>query len=143
MNEFNHDFRRLAVFAAVARHGSMSAAGRAMGMSTSAVSQQVRALEQASGVTLLHRSTRKLALTDAGARLAEHSRAMVDAAQAAHQQLAMAHDAPSGELRMSAPVGFARHVAAALAPLLAEHPELTLRLFVDDQMIDLIDARLD
>jgi len=137
------DLKRMAVFAAVVTHGSMSAAGRAMGLSTSAVSQQVRALEQQSGVTLLTRSTRKLSTTDAGARFAEHCVAMVDAAASARQQLTLAHDAPSGELRLAAPVGFARHVAPALAPLLAANPSLTLRLLVDDAMIDLIDARID
>ena len=137
------DLKRMAIFASVVQHGSMSAAARAMGMSTSAVSQQVRLLEQGSGVTLLHRSTRKLTPTDAGARFAEHCIAMVGAAQQAKQQLALAHDAPSGELRISAPVGFARHVAPALGPLLAAYPELKLRLLVDDAMIDLIDARID
>ncbi|MBX3622135.1 MAG: LysR family transcriptional regulator [Rhizobacter sp.] len=137
------DLRRMAVFAAVVQHGSMSAAGRALRMSTSAVSQQVRLLEQGSGVTLLHRSTRKLSVTDAGARFAEHCHAMVAAAARAQQQLALAHDAPSGELRMSAPVGFARHVAPALSPLLAAYPELKLRLLVDDALIDLVDARID
>ncbi|MEF7614529.1 LysR family transcriptional regulator [Aquincola sp. MAHUQ-54] len=137
------DLKRLALFAEVVRAGSLSAAGRHMGISTSAVSQQLRALEQAHGVTLLHRSTRKIALTEAGARLAEHCQALVDAAARARQQLTLARDAPEGELRLSAPVGFARHVAPALAPLLAEHPGLRLSLLVDDAMIDLIDARID
>ena len=137
------DLRRMALFAEVVRLGSMSAAARAQGMSTSAVSQQMRALEQGSGVTLLHRSTRKLTLTDAGQRFAEHCHAMVAAAEQARRQLALAHDAPSGELRMSAPVGFARYAGPALGPLLADHPGLTLRLLVDDAMIDLIDARID
>jgi len=137
------DLRRMALFAEVVRHGSMSAAARSQGLSTSAVSQQMRALEQGSGVTLLHRSTRKLTLTDAGLRFAEHCRAMVEAAEQARRQLALAHDAPVGELRIAAPVGFARYVAPALAPLVADHPALSLRLLVDDAMIDLIDARID
>lgn len=133
----------MAVFAAVVQHGSMSAAARVLRMSTSAVSQQVRLLEQGSGVTLLHRSTRRLTLTDTGARFAEHCQAMMSAAANAQQQLALAHDAPSGELRMSAPVGFARHIAPALAPLLAAHPAMNLRLLVDDALINLVDARID
>lgn len=137
------DWKRLALFAEVVRAGSLSAAARRMGISTSAVSQQLRALEQAHGLTLLHRSTRKLALTEAGARLAVHCEAMVDAAVRARQQLLLARDAPEGELRISAPVGFARHVAPALAPLLGQHAGLRLRLLVDDAMIDLIDARID
>ena len=62
------DYKRMAVFAAVVQHGSMSAAARALGMSPSAVSQQVRQLERDGGVTLLHRSTRQIALTDTGER---------------------------------------------------------------------------
>lgn len=137
------DFKRLALFAEVVRAGSLSAAARRLGISTSAVSQQLRVLEQAHGVMLLHRTTRKISLTEAGARLADHCQAMVDAADRARQQLTLARDAPEGELRISAPVGFARHVAPALAPLLAAHPRLTLRLLVDDAMIDLVDARVD
>ncbi len=137
------DLKRMAIFAAVVRQGSMSSAARQLGISTSAVSQQLRLLEQGGGVTLLHRSTRKLTLTDAGARYAEHCHAMVAAAAQARAQLTLAHDAPTGELRLSAPVGFARHVAPALAPLLAEHSALSLKLLVDDAMIDLIDARID
>jgi len=137
------DLKRMAIFAAVVQQGSMSSAARQLGISTSAVSQQVRLLEQGGGVTLLHRSTRKLTLTDAGARYAEHCHTMVAAAARARAQLTLAHDAPTGELRLSSPVGFARHVAPALVPLLADHPALSLKLLVDDAMIDLIDARID
>lgn len=138
-----NDLKPLAVFAQVVEAGSMSAAARRLGMSPSAVSQIVRALELQGGVTLLHRSTRKLALTEAGERYYPHCKRMVEAARAASESLQLARDAPSGELRVSAPVGFAVHIAPALAPLLAEAPQLRLRLLVDDAMIDLIDARID
>jgi DNA-binding transcriptional LysR family regulator len=137
------DLKPLAVFAEVVDAGSMSAAARRLGMSPSAVSQTIRALEQHGGVTLLHRSTRKLALTEAGERYYPHCQRMLEAARAAAQSLQLARDAPTGELRVSAPVGFANHLAPALAPLLAEAPQLRLRLLVDDAMIDLIDARID
>ena len=137
------DLKPLAVFAEVVDAGSMSAAARRLGMSPSAVSQTIRALEQQGGVTLLHRSTRKLALTEAGERCYPHCQRMLEAARAATQSLQQARDAPTGELRVSAPVGFAIHVAPALAPLLAEAPQLRLRLLVDDAMIDLIDQRID
>ena len=137
------DLKRMAVFATVIRHGSMSGAARALGLSTSAVSQQVRQLERDGGVTLLHRSTRKLALTEAGARFHEWCAALCAAAEQARAELAASRDAPSGELRLSTTVGFARHVAPALGALLAEHPALRLRLLVDDAPIDLINARID
>jgi DNA-binding transcriptional LysR family regulator len=137
------ELKPLAVFAEVVDAGSMSGAARRLGMSPSAVSQTIRALEQHGGVTLLHRSTRKLALTEAGERYYPHCQRMLEAARAAAQSLQQARDAPTGELRVSAPVGFAIHIAPALAPLLAEAPQLRLRLLVDDAMIDLIDARID
>lgn len=137
------DLKRMAVFAAVVQHGSMSGAARALGTSTSAVSQQVRKLESDGGVTLLHRSTRKLALTEAGQRYHARCAAMCAAAEQARAELAASRDAPSGELRLSATVGFARHIAPALGDLLAAHPALRLRLLVDDAPIDLINARID
>lgn len=137
------DLKRMAVFAAVVQHGSMSGAARALGMSTSAVSQQVRKLERDGGVTLLHRSTRQLALTEAGQRYHARCAAMCTAAEQARAELAASREAPSGVLRLSATVGFARHVAPALGPLLEAHPALRLRLLVDDAPIDLINARID
>ena len=114
----------MAVFASVVQHGSMSGAGRALGMSASAVSQQVRQLERDGGVTLLHRSTRKLGLTEAGERFHNRCAAMVLAAEQARAEMNASRDAPSGVLRLSAPVGFARHVAPALGTLLADNPAL-------------------
>lgn len=137
------DLKRMAVFARVVQHGSMSGAARALGMSPSAVSQQVRLLEREGGVTLLHRSTRQLALTEAGQRVHAQCAAMCAAADQARAELTASREAPSGELRLSATVGFARHVAPALGPLLAAHPSLRLRLLVDDAPIDLINARID
>jgi DNA-binding transcriptional LysR family regulator len=137
------DLKPYAVFAETVAAGSMSAAARRLGMSPSAVSQTIRALELQAGVTLLHRSTRKLALTEAGERCYPHCLRLLEAARAAVDSLTQARDAPTGELRVAAPVGFAAHIAPALAPLLVQSPLLRLRLLVDDAMIDLIDARID
>ena len=138
-----NDLKPYAVFAETVAAGSMSAAARRLGMSPSAVSQTIRALEIEAGVTLLHRSTRKLSLTAAGERCYPHCRRLLEAGSAAANSLIQERDAPVGELRVAAPVGFAAHIASALAPLLAQSPNLRLRLFVDDEMIDLIDARID
>lgn len=137
------DLRRMAIFATVVQHGSMSGAARALGMSPSAVSQQVRRLETEGGVTLLHRSTRQLALTEAGERFHAHCAAMLHSVRQARAELQQTREAPVGLLRMTAPVGFARHIAVALGPALAQHPDLSLHLQVDDWPIDLIQARID
>jgi DNA-binding transcriptional LysR family regulator len=135
--------KRMGVLAAVVRHGSFAAAARQLRTSTSAVSQQIRALEQDMGVTLLHRSTRKLSLTPAGERFHAGCAAMVAAAEAAQAQLQQLRDAPEGELRLAMTVGFARQLAPALAPLLAAHPGLRLHLQVEDGFTDLVAHRID
>lgn len=135
--------KRMAVLAAVVRHGSFAAAARQLRTSTSAVSQQVRALEQAMGVTLLHRSTRKLSLTPAGERFHAGCAAMWAAAESAQAQLQQLRDAPEGELRIAMTVGFGRRIGPALAPLLAAHPGLRLHLQVEDGFTDLVAHRID
>ncbi|MBB5205684.1 DNA-binding transcriptional LysR family regulator [Inhella inkyongensis] len=135
--------RRMAVFATVVQHGSLGAAARQLQTSTSAVSQQLRALERDLGITLLHRSTRRLALTTEGARFHAGCAAMLAAATQAQEQLAQARDAPEGELRISAPVGFAKHLGPALDALLRAHPNLRLHLEVEDRFTDLLARRID
>ena len=137
------DLKPYAVFAEVVAAGSMSAAARRLGMTPSAVSQTIGALERQTGVKLLHRSTRKLTLTEAGERCHPHCLRLIEAARAAAASLEQARDAPTGELRIAAPVGFGAHVAPALAPVLAEWPQLRLRLIVDDALIDLVEHRID
>ena len=137
------DLKRMAIFATVVQQGSMSAAARMLDMSPSAVSQHIRQLEKGAGVTLLHRSTRQLGLTDAGQRFYAQCAALNEAAERARAELAAERQQPSGELRLSAPMGFARHAAPALGSWLNQHPQLRLRLLVDDAPIDLIQARVD
>lgn len=134
--------KRMAVFAEVVNAGSMTAAARQLGMTPSAVSQHLRLLEAALGLALLHRSTRKLTLTEAGARYFEGCAAMLAAARSAEQALARHRDEPEGELRIAAPIGFGGLLAQALAPL-RSHPRLALSLLVDDTVIDLIEERID
>ena len=134
--------KRMAIFAEVVARGSLTAAARQLGMTPSAVSQHLRQLEQSLGLALLHRSTRRLALTEAGERYHAGCAAMVAAAHSAEQALARLRDEPEGELRLAAPIGFGSLLAAALAPL-RSYPKLSLRLLLDDTLIDLIEARVD
>lgn len=136
--------KRMAIFARVVETGSMSAAARALGLSPSAVSQQMRALETHTGVALLHRSTRRLSVTTAGAAYYESCAEMLAAAARASQRLAEQRDAPVGELRIAAALWFAaEYLAPALAPLLRANPELKLRLFASNERVDLVEARID
>ncbi len=136
--------RRMAVFATVVEQGSMVAAARALGMTPSAVSQHISKLESEHGVSLLHRTTRSLTLTEAGSLFYQGCADMLAAARLAEQRLNEMRDAPVGELRLSAPTGFAGPMLTeALAPLLAAHPRLSLKLFFHDEMIDLVQHRID
>ncbi|OYQ40889.1 LysR family transcriptional regulator [Rhodoferax sp. TH121] len=134
--------KRMAVFAEVVAAGSLSGAARQLGMTPSAVSQHLRQLEDALGLALLHRSTRKLTLTEAGARYVEGCTAMVAAARAANQALEHHRDEPEGELRIAAPIGFGSVLATALAPL-RNFPKLSLHLLMDDALVDVIAERVD
>ncbi|MGB4073889.1 LysR family transcriptional regulator [Pseudomonas sp.] len=136
--------KRMAVFATVVDCGSMVAAAEVLGMTASAVSQQIRKLEESTQVSLLHRTTRKLTLTEAGATFYQSCAQVVALARQAEQRLAELRDAPVGELRIAAPVGFSgRPISAALAPLLQAHSGLSLKLFFHDEQIDLIEQRID
>ena len=138
-----NDLKLYAVFAEVVASGSMSAAARKLNMTPSAVSQIISTLERQSGVSLLRRSTRKLVLTEAGERCYPHCLRMLEARNAAAASLEHARDAPGGELKIAAPLGFGAYVAPALAPLLAEWPQLRLSLLVDDELTDLVASRID
>lgn len=135
---------RMAVFAMVVAEGSLVGAARRLGISASAVSQHLRALEKALGVPLLHRSTRRLALTEAGEAFYPGCEAMLQQARQAEQRLAELRDTLVGELRIATTVGIgAGPLAEALSPLLLAHPKLTLRILADDRVIDMIEQRVD
>jgi len=136
--------KRMAVFATVVDKGSMVAAAAELGMTSSAVSQQISKLEASTQVSLLHRTTRKLTLTEAGAAFYRSCAQVLALAQEAEQRLLELRDAPVGELRITAPVGFAGgRLSRALAPLLAAHRQLRLNVFFDDEQVDLIEQRID
>jgi DNA-binding transcriptional LysR family regulator len=138
------DLKRMAVFVTVVESGSMRRAARDLGLTPSAVSQQIRQLERETGVTLLRRTTRRQSLTDAGEAFYDGCTDMVAAARSAHERLATLQDSVTGELAISAPVGFAAsHLSGALAPLLQAHPSLSLRLVATDDQLDLLKERID
>jgi DNA-binding transcriptional LysR family regulator len=138
------DLRRMAMLVTVVESGSMRRASRTLGITPSAVSQQIRRLERETGVTLLRRSTRRMVLTDAGEAFYEGCRSMLAAARSAHERLTGLQDGVLGELSISAPVGFATtHLTRALVPLLETHSGLSLRLVASDDLQDLMRERID
>lgn len=141
-SHWSEQLKRMALFAEIVDAGSISAAARRVGSTPSALSQQLRLLEQSLGLSLLHRSTRALSLTEAGARYHPACAAMVAQARDAHAALERLRDEPEGELRLAAPIGLGPLLARALEPL-RRHPRLSLHLLLDDTPIDLLAARVD
>ncbi len=141
-SHWSEQLKRMALFAEIVEAGSISAAARRVGCTPSALSQQLRQLEQSLGLSLLHRSTRALSLTEAGERYFPACAAMAAQARDAHAALARLRDEPEGELRLAAPIGLGPLLARALEPL-RRHPRLRLHLLLDDTPIDLLAARVD
>jgi len=134
----------LLVFAKVVERGSFTAAALALGVGKSAVSKQIQRLERHLSTTLLHRTTRRLVLTEAGRTLAEHADAMLRAAGAAVDAAAAHARQPSGRLRMTASVTYGRHVLAPLLPAFRRrHPAVDVELLLVDRCIDLWEEGLD
>src|SRR3546814_13966534 len=85
----------------------------------------------------------KLTLTEDGKRCYVHCLQLMASWRAATDSLTQARDAPTGELRIAAPLGLGLHIVPGLASVLSTWPQLRLRLLVSDEMVDLIDARVD
>ncbi|USD36330.1 LysR family transcriptional regulator [Ferrimonas sp. SCSIO 43195] len=134
----------MAIFVRVIEEGAMRRAALSLGMTPAAVSQQIGQLETQLDTRLLHRSTRKLSLTEAGQAYFYYCQQMVQSAQEAEQALAAVRHQLAGEIRMTAPVGLAaRQLPLALAPLLAQHSKLNLTLLASDECLDMVEHRLD
>jgi DNA-binding transcriptional LysR family regulator len=132
----------LAVFLAVLEAGSLAAAARRLRRSAPAVTRILAGLEARVGARLIERTTRRLAVTPAGRRLAEEARALLAGYEAA---MAREEGGPlRGAIRLSAPVVFGRrHVAPLLLRFLDQHREVTGDLVLNDRNLDLVDEGLD
>lgn len=124
-------------FVAVVEGRSISEAARRLRLSKSVVSERLAELEKTLGTVLLHRTTRKLTLTDDGAAFLERARRIAHEIEQATADLSERRGTLIGPLRIAAPVTFGRlHLGPALYPFLREHPELELTLDIDDRRVD-------
>jgi DNA-binding transcriptional LysR family regulator len=132
------------LFARIVEAGSLSAAGRALGLSPAMVSKRLARLEARLGVRLVHRTTRRLTTTDVGQAFYEEVTAILAAARAAEARVAGRVGSPSGRLRVSVPTSFGRrHIAPRLKPFLEAHPRIDMELELTDSFIDLVGDRFD
>ena len=138
----------LTSFAEVAKHLSVSSAAKALGIPKSAVSKRVASLEGSVNTTLFSRSTRKIALTNAGEIYLDFAQRTVAQALVAHENMQDLHTATGGALggkiRLTAPVSWGQQVLARHLPaFVAQHRGLEIELQLSDRMIDLAYERFD
>lgn len=124
----------LRLFIHIARSKSISSAGRALGLPTTTASRRLQDLEAALGVRLVDRTTRQLALTEAGERLLARSADMLDEIQSAFAEVREQKDTPSGTLRIMARRSFGlMHVAPALPAFRKEYPQVAIDLALTEE----------
>jgi DNA-binding transcriptional LysR family regulator len=134
----------LLTFATVVDAGSLTATADRLGQTASGVSRTMSRLEDKLGTTLLRRTTRRLELTEEGALFLVHARQVLDAVEAAEDQIAARRQRPAGKLRVNAASPFMLHVLVPrLADFRAQYPEIELELNTSDDLIDLIEQRTD
>jgi DNA-binding transcriptional LysR family regulator len=131
-------------FVAVADLQGFAPAARKLGLSPSGVTRLVAALEERLGARLLQRTTRSVALTDAGARYLERARRVLADVDEAEGSIQDERSRPSGRLAVSAPVGFGRlHVSPVMSEYLKRYPEVSGDLRLSDLMINLVEEGVD
>jgi len=141
-DSFMDSLSSLSVFVQVAETRSFTAAGRVLGVSSSAVGKSIARMEERLGVRLFHRSTRSITLTSEGALFLERSRRILAEVEAAEQELTQAGAIPRGKLRISVP-----QVRGLLMPVLSDfmraYPAIELDVDFSDRMVDVIEEGFD
>ena len=134
----------VAVFVRVVERGSFTLAAEDLNLSRAVVSKYLSRLEERLGARLLHRTTRRLSLTEAGAALFEASRGALERIEEAEAAVAQLQSEPRGRLRVSAPMSFGiLHLGPAIADFARAHPRVNLDMRLDDRFVNLVEDGID
>ena len=137
-------FDAMQAFVAVADNKGFAPAARKLGLSPSGVTRLIAALEERLGARLLQRTTRSVALTDAGARYLIRARRVLADVEEAEGSVEGERSRPNGRLVVSAPVGFGRlHVSPLMSEYLKRYPEVSGELRLSDRMVNLVEDGVD
>ncbi|QIZ45717.1 LysR family transcriptional regulator [Dickeya zeae] len=131
-------------FVVVVDCGSVTAAAGQLGQTTSGISRALSRLESKLGMTLMHRTTRRLALSEEGQIFLQHARDALYAVELAEEQMALRRSKPCGRLRINAAASFMQHVIVPIIPeFRRRYPCILLELNSDDLIIDLLEQQTD
>lgn len=134
----------LEIFARVVSTGSMSMAGRALGLSPAVVSKRIKRLEDRLGTRLLQRTTRQISLTEAGQGFYDRVLAILAGLEEAEAYISGRSAQMHGTLKISAPTSFGRmHIAPHLKGFMDAHPDLAVSLMLTDEFTDIVGAGFD
>lgn len=132
------------IFIAVIKYKGFSAAAEHLGLTKSAVSKRISQLEAQLGAKLLHRTTRKLSLTEAGEQYYVHALKALTAAQDAQDCVTQLQGEPQGKLRIHAPMSFGHlHVSPLIPEFISRYPKISVDLVLDDKAVDLVAQGVD
>ncbi len=138
------DFEAWAVFAKVVELRSFTAAAEDLGLSKATVSKAVTRLEKSLGVTLLHRSSRHLSLTESGRALAPHAQQLLEMGETADDAAREEASDPRGLVRLAAPMTFGiAHIGPALPAFHALYPDIAIDLHLSDEIVDIVAEGFD
>ncbi|HQR22814.1 MAG TPA: LysR family transcriptional regulator [Burkholderiaceae bacterium] len=132
------------VFVEVAERASLTDAAEALDLSRAMVSRYVVGLEQWLGVRLLHRTTRRVSLTDAGAEAIERCKQVLEVTRDVQAVAGARRVQPKGKLRITASTSFAqRHLAGAMVEFLSRYPQTQIELLAMERVVNLVEDRID
>ncbi|WP_370277913.1 LysR family transcriptional regulator [Pontibacterium sp.] len=138
------DIEHLKLFVRLAATHNISMAGRELGLSPAVASAHISKLEQGLGVRLLHRTTRKVSLTEEGLAFLPHAEEVLASVEAARASVGAGEVSPQGTLRVTAPASFGRmHLVPALKGFLDRYPDLDIDLRLSDTIIDMVEGGFD
>lgn len=134
----------MVIYAAVVEMGSFTSGAERLGMSKSSVSKAITRLEDRLGVRLFNRTTRKLAITEAGQEFYNRCQRILADVEDAELTLSSHQVSPKGVLRITAPLSFGvRHLSATLPDFMARYPDVQVELSLTDRTVDLLDEGFD
>ncbi|MFC1520132.1 LysR family transcriptional regulator [Pseudomonadota bacterium] len=138
------NIEHLRLFVRIASTHNIGQAGKELGLSAPVASMHINRLEESIGARLIHRTTRKVSLTEEGETLLPYAEEIISSVDVALATVGTGKDCPKGTLRITAPASFGRiHLMPALKGFLEQYPDLSVDIQLTDSMVDLVEGGFD